>query len=208
MNELQRQKAIKALEEKKAKEHKQFLAMTFHLGAFTQLHCMGVMLPYKVLYGLEKQVHEGTFKEVLPNKFYPNPAITLKTMWSRPNAPLDTKGVPINEHGFPDLTADKDFQRKLEEYKQREAAEKTPVEKWGYWYGRFLIEYDIPAFTDFDIWGKKPEDAEEKKVIDGLKAAYLEVWHDCKEHPENYNFEPIPRLEEHKTIYDVDYGYI
>ena len=208
MNAQQQQKAVKALEEKKAKEHKQFLAMVWHLGAFTNLHLMGVMLPYKVLYGLEKQVHEGTFKEVLPNKFYPNPAITLKTMWSRPNAPLDTKGLPINEHGFPDLTADKDFQRKLEEYKQREAAEKTPAEKWGYYYARFLVPYDIPAFTDFDYWGKVPEGSDEKQAIDCLRAACLEAWRDCKAHPENYNFEPIPRLEEHKTIYDVDYGYI
>lgn len=82
MNAQQQQKAIKALEEKKAKEHKQFLSMLFHTGAFTQLHCMGVMLPYRALYGLEKQVYEGTLKEVLPNKFYPHPAITLKTKWS------------------------------------------------------------------------------------------------------------------------------
>lgn len=208
MNELQKQKAIEALERKKTKERKQHHAMFYRLEAFSRLHMGDVFLPYRVLYDLAKQEHEGTFKEVFPNKFYPHPAITLKTMWSRPNAPLDTKGVPINEHGFPDLTADKDFQRKLEEYKQREAAEKTPVEKWGYWYGRFLIEYDIPAFTDFDIWGKKPEDAEEKKVIDGLRAACLEVWHDCKEHPENYNFEPILKKEEDKTLYDVGYGYI
>ncbi len=61
---------------------------------------------------------------------------------------------------------------------------------------------------EFDYWGKVPEDAEEKKVIDGLRAACQEVWHDCKEHPENYNFEPIPRLEEHKAIYDVGCDYI
>ena len=100
------------------------------------------------------------------------------------------------------------FRIELEAYKQREDAEKMPIEKWGYWYGRFLIEYDIPAFTDFDYWGKVPEDAEDKKVIDGLRAACQEVWHDCKEHPENYNFEPIPRLEEHKAIYDVGCDYI
>jgi hypothetical protein len=208
MNELQRQKAIQAIEKQKAKEHKKMLAMMFHLGAFTKLHCMGVLLPYKVLYGLEKQEQEGTFAEIPPNPYYPHPAITLATKWSYPKPPEDTKGLPLNEHGFPDLKVDNDFRIELEAYKQREAAEKTPIERWGYWYGRFLIEYDIPTFTDFDYWGKVPEDAEEKKVIDGLRAACLEVWHDCKEHPENYNFEPIPRLEEHKAIYDVDYGYI
>lgn len=208
MNELQKQKAVEAIERKNAKERKQRLAMMYHLGAFTRIHIDGVLLPYRVLYDLEKQEHEGTFKEVFPNRFYPHPAITLKTMWSRPKAPFDTKGLPINEHGFPDLTADKDFQRELEEYKQREAAEKTPIDKWGYYYTRFLLPYDIENFTDFDFWGKKPESTEEKEIISHLKAACLEVWHDCKVHPENYNFEPIPRLEEHKTIYDVYYGYI
>lgn len=70
------------------------------------------------------------------------------------------------------------------------------------------MPYDIPAFTDFDYWGKVPDGSDEKQAIDCLRAACLEVWSDCREHPESYNFEPIPRLEEHKTIYDVDYGYI
>ena len=208
MNELQKQKAIEVLAKQKDTEHKKMLAMIFHLGAFTKLHCMGVMLPYKVLYGLEKQEQEGTFTEIPPNPYYPHPAITLATKWSYPKPPEDTKGLRINEHGFPDLKADNNFRIELEAYKQREDAEKMPIEKWGYWYGRFLIEYDIPAFTDFDYWGKVPEVAEEKKVIDGLRAACQEVWHDCKEHPENYNFEPIPRLEEHKAIYDVGCDYI
>ena len=39
MNAQQQQKAIKALEEKKAKEHKQFLAMLFHTGVLTR-YCM------------------------------------------------------------------------------------------------------------------------------------------------------------------------
>lgn len=116
--------------------------------------------------------------------------------------------MSINEHGFPDFTADKDFQMALEEYKQQEAAEKTPADKWGYWYARFLLPYDIEKFSDFDFWGKKPEDAEEREIVNNMRAACLEVWHDCKAHPENYNFEPIPRLEEHKAIYDVGYDYI
>lgn len=208
MNELQRQKAIQALEKQKVKEHKKMLAMAYHLAAFTKLHCMGVMLPYKVLYGLEKQEQEGTFTEVMPNPFYPHPAITLATKWSYPKPPEDTKGLPINEHGFPDLKADNDFRIELEAYKQREAAEKTPIDKWGYYYARFLLPYDIENFSDFDFWGKVPEDAEEKKVIDGLRAACLEVWHDCRTRQEEYNQEPIMRKEEDKTIYDVPYDYI
>lgn len=208
MNELQKQKAIQAIEKQKAKEHKKMLAMMFHLGAFIKLHCMGVLLPYKVLYGLEKQEQEGTFAEIPPNPYYPHPAITLATKWSYPKPPEDTKGLPINEHGFPDFTADKDFQRELEEYKQREAAEKTPIDKWGYYYARFLLPYDIENFTDFDFWGRNPESTEEIEIISHLKAACLEAQADCREHPESYNTEPVLRKEEDKTIYDVPYGYI
>ena len=129
-------------------------------------------------------------------------------MWSRPKAPFDTKGLPINEHGFPDLTADKDFQRELEEYKQREAAEKTPIDKWGYYYARFLLPYDIEKFSDFDFWGEVPKTEEEREVINNLKAACMEVQADCRENPQDYNTEPVLRKEEHKYIYDVPYGYI
>ena len=71
-----------------------------------------------------------------------------------------------------------------------------------------LLPYDLESFSDFDYWGKVPENSEEKQVVDGLRAACLEVWKDCKEHPEEYNLEPVPRLEEHRNLYDVPYGYI
>lgn len=207
MDELQKQKAIKALEEHRAKEHKKMLAMMFHLGAFTKLHCMGVLLPYKVLYGIEKQKHEGTFTEVEPNAFYPHPGVSMKVKNSEPHYNGDYQSV-IGADGQPDFTLDAEYQREWQEYQQRIDAEKTPADKLGYWYGRFLIEYDIPAFTDFDIWGKMPENTEEKNAVDGMRKAFIEIWEDCKVHPEEYNQEPIPRLEEHKSLYDVGYGYI
>ena len=207
MNELQRQKAIQAIEKQKAKEHKKMLAMMFHLGAFTKLHCMGVLLPYKVLYGIEKRLYEGTFEEVPPNAFYPHPGMSIKTKNSEPHYDGDYKGI-AGADGFPHFELDAEYREQWQEYQQRIDAEKTPVDKLAFWYAKFLIDYDIPSFSDFDLWGKMPEDAEEKKVVDGLRAACLEVWHDCKEHPESYNFEPIPRLEEHKSLYDVPYGYI
>lgn len=207
MNELQKQKAIKVLEEKKAKEHKQFLAVMFHLEAFAKLHIDGVFLPYRVLRDLAKQKHEGTFTEIEPNPFYPHPAVTKEMENSKPNYTGDYKNI-TKADGTPDFMLDSEYKQQWEEYQKRIKAEKTPIDKWGYWYARFLIPYDIEKFSDFDFWGKLPEDLEEKKAIDCLRAACLEVWHDCKEHPESYNFEPIPRLEEHKTIYDVGYGYI
>ncbi len=208
MNELQKQKAIEALERKKAKERKQRHAMLYHLGAFTRLHMGDALLPYRILYDLEKREYEGIFKEIMPNRYYPAPAITLKTMWSRPNLPFETKGLPINEHGFPDLTADREFQRELEEYKQREAAEKMSADKWGYWYARFLIPYDIEKFSDFDFWGEVPKTEEERQIIGNLKTACIEVQADYRENPQDYNTEPVLRKEEHKTMYDVPYGYI
>lgn len=81
MNELQKQKAIEELAKQKDTEHKKMLAMMFHLSAFTKLHCMGVMLPYKVLYSIEKQLYEGTFSEVPPNPFYPHPGMSMREVY-------------------------------------------------------------------------------------------------------------------------------
>lgn len=202
MNELQKRKALEAIEKQKAKEHKKMLAMMFHLGAYSKLHYMGVLLPYKVLYGIEKQKHKGTFTEVEPNTFYPHPGVSMKVKNSEPHYNGDYQSI-IGADGQPDFTLDAEYQREWQEYQQRIDAEKTPADKLGYWYGRFLIEYDIPAFTDFDIWGKMPENTEEKNVVDGLRAAFTEIWEDYKAHPENYNHEPILKKEEDKALYDV-----
>jgi len=206
MNELQ--KAIEALEKQKEHERKKNHAMIYRLGAYTKLHYEGVMLPYKVLYDLEKAEHEKTFREVPPNPFYPNPAISLKTKWSMPSYMGDYKGISENKTGFPDFKADTEFQRQWEEYEQRKESEKMPLDKWGYWYARFLLPYDLALFSDFDFWGSVPQDEEEKKIISQLRGACIEAQADCQEHPEEYNLEPIPRLEEHKAVYDVPYGYV
>lgn len=208
MNAQQQQKAIEALDRQREKERKQHYAMMYHLGAYMKLHYEGVILPYKVLYYLEKAEHEKTFTEVPPNPYYPAPAITLKTKWSMPNYEGDYKKVPLDKDGYPDFLADTEYKKKYEEYKQREKAEKMDIEKWGYWYARFLLPYVLSSFSDFDWWGELPKTEEERAVINNLKAACVEAQTDCREHPEEYNLEPIPRLEEHKTIYDVPYGYI
>lgn len=207
MNELQRQKAIQALEKQKVKEHKKMLAMMFHLGAFTKLHCMGVMLPYKVLYGLEKQEQEGTFTEVMPNPFYPHPGVSMAVKNSEPHFNGDYQNI-IGADGKLDFRLDAEYREQWQEYQQRIDAEKTPTDKLAFWYGRFLIDYDIPSFSNFDFWGKMPEDAEEKNVVDGMRKAFIEIWEDCKAHPEEYNQEPILKKEEDKALYDVGYGYI
>ncbi|MCI8420543.1 MAG: hypothetical protein HFF79_08620 [Oscillospiraceae bacterium] len=215
MNELQRRKAVEALEKQKQQERKKNHAMMYRLGAYTKLHCEGVMLPYKVLYDLEKAEHEKTFTEVPPNPFYPAPAITLKTKWSTPKyegdeskLPLKTSSIFGEDITLPDLMADDEYRKKCEEYEQRVKSEKLSIEKWDYWYARFLLPYDLSSFTDFDWWGELPKTEEEREVINNLKAACMEVQADCRGNPQDYNTEPVLRKEEHKNIYDVPYGYI
>lgn len=208
MNIQQRQKAIEALERQKEKERKQRHAMMYHLLAYVDLHFDGVLLPYRILRDLHKAEHEGIFKEILPNSYYPNPAVTLKTKYSEPHYTGDYTDLKLTNDGFPIFTSNAEYRQQYEEYQKRIDAEKTPLDKWAFWYGRFLISYDIEKFSDFDFWGKVPENSEEKEVVGHLRAACLEIWHDCKEYPQNYNMEPVLRKEEHKSAFDVGYGYI
>ncbi|MCM1220012.1 MAG: hypothetical protein NC548_36535 [Lachnospiraceae bacterium] len=208
MNAQQQQKAAAALERQKEKERKQRHAMMYHLLAFGDLHFEGVLLPYRILYDLHRAEHEKTFNEVFPNKFYPHPAITLKTKYSFPRYEGDFNSLPKDKDGLPILSADLEHMKKVEEYKQREEAEKLSIDNWGYYYARFLLPYDLSSFTSFDWWGELPKNEEAKKVVDGLKAACIEVQADYKMNPQNYNTEPVLKKEEHKTIYDVGYGYI
>ncbi len=208
MDETRRLKAIEALNKKKDRERMQRRAMLHHWAAYAKLHFDGVVLPYRILLDIERREHDGEFKEVCPNPYYPCPALSLKAVYSRPTPPTDKKDLPLNEHGLPDAMSDAEFRAAYKEYEQRVEAEKMPLDKWGYYYGKFLTPYNLEAFSTFDFWGKVPEDAEEKKVVEDFRAVCLEVWRDCKEHPENYNFEPVPRLEEHIQMYDVGYGYL
>lgn len=208
MNELQRQKAIEALEKQKKQERKKNHAMMYRLGAYTSLHYDGVMLPYKVLYDLEKAEHEKTFTEVPPNPYYPNPAVTLATEYSKPSYMRNTKDSPLNDSSLSNLKEDAEYQKQWEEYERRKKSEKMQLDKWGYWYARFLLPYELASFTDFDWWGEVPKTEEERQVIDNLKAACMEVQADCRGNPQDYNTEPVLRKEEHRNIFDVSPCYI
>lgn len=207
MNELQRQKAIEALERKKERERKQNHAMLCHLWAYIQLHCNGVLLPYRVLYDIEKSTHEKTFTEVPPNPYYPHPAVTLATENSAPPYPAGVK-FTLDDKGYPNFLSDPEYKKQYDEYLQRVEAEKMKIDDWGYWYARFLLPYDLATFSTFDWWGEKLKDEDARQAVENLKAACLEVWTDCKEHPENYNMKPVLKEEAHKTKYNVPYGYI
>lgn len=163
MNAQQQQKAIEALDRQREKERKQRYAMMYHLGAYMKLHYEGVILPYKVLYDLEKAEHEKTFTEIPPNAFYPAPAMTLKTKYSMPLYEGNTKNIPSNENGLPNFKADAEYQKQYAEYEQRVESEKMGVDKWGYYYARFLLPYDLSSFTNFDWWGELPRDEESRR---------------------------------------------
>ncbi len=208
MNELQKQKAIEALDRHKEQEKKKRCAMLHHLAAYAKLHYMGVLLPYRVLNDLEKAEHDKTFNEVPPNPFYPAPAMTLKTSLSAPPMPTDSNRTPTGASGYPDYRINEEYRKQWEEYQQRIEAEKTPSEKWGYYYARFLLPYDLKTFSDFDFWGEISKDEETKRLIDEFRATCIKAQEDCREHPEDFNLEPIPKLEEHKHKYDTPYGYI
>lgn len=194
MNAEQREKALEALRKKKELERMQHKAMAFHFMAFGKLHFDKVLLPYRILYDIEKQMFEKSFHEVPPNEFYPAPAMTLKTKYLQPAI---SSTMDIDE-----------LEQQRAEYKKIVDAEKMDSDKWDYYFARFLLPYDLLSFSDFDFWGKVPEDKDEKQTLQEFKRVCIEAQTGCREHPEEYNLEPIPRLEEHKAIYDVPYGYV
>lgn len=215
MDELQKQKAIKALERHKEQERKKLHAAAYRLAAFSKLHCEGVLLPYRILLDISRAEFEKTFTEVSPNPYYPAPAMTLKTKWSAPKYEGDTSKLPLKtvlimgeDITLPDFSADEAYRKECEEYDKIVKSEKLNMERWGYWYGRFLDRYDLSSFTDFDWWGELPKTEEERQIIDKLKAACMEVQADYRKNPQNYNTEPVLRKEEDRNIYDVGYGYI
>lgn len=193
MNAEQREKALEALDKKKELERKQHKAMAFHLMAFGKLHFNKVLLPYRILYDIEKQIFEKTFHEVPPNEFYPAPAMTLKTKYLQPTI---SSTMDIDE-----------LERQRAEYKKIVDAEKMDSDKWDYYFARFLLPYDLTSFTDFDFWGKMPE-REEKQMVDEFRQLCIEVQADCRDSPEKYYLEENPRLHEHISKYDTSYGYI
>lgn len=194
MNAEQREKALEALDKKKELERKQHRAMAFHLMAFGKLHFDKVLLPYRILYDIEKQMFEKTFHEVPPNEFYPAPAMTLKTKYLQPTI---SSMIDIDE-----------LERSREEYSRLVDSERMDSDKWEYYFARFLLPYDLLSFTDFDYWGKMPEGENEKRMIDEFRQLCIEVQADCRDSPEKYYLEENPRLPEHTKIYDTPYGYI
>lgn len=194
MNAEQREKALEALEKKKELERKQHKAMAFHLMAFGKLNFNKVLLPYRILYDIEKQMFEKTFHEVPPNEFYPAPAMTLKTKYSQPTI---SSTIDIDE-----------LERSREEYSRLVDTEKMDPDKWGYYFARFLLPYDLSSFTDFDFWGKMPESENEKRMVDEFRQSCIDIQTDCRDYPEKYYLAENPRLQEHISKYDTPYGYI
>lgn len=198
-------KLQEAIDRKKKQESAQRLSMMYHLSAYFKLHFDKVLLPYRILYNLEKQEHDKTFLEVPPNPFYPAPAMTLKTKWKFPHYSGDYAAIQ-ERNGYPNFS--EAMKEELEEYNRIVEAEKMDISKWGFYYARFLLPYDLNSFSDFDWLGENPKDEEEKELLKNFKAACIEAQADCKAHPDKYNMIPIERKEEDKNLYDVPYGYL
>ena len=168
MNTYKQEKAIEALERRKELKSKQRCSMTVHLIAYCKLHCDGIILPYRILYDIEKRVLEKTFNEIPPNRFYPKPDITLEIYSLMPKP------------------GDSNYIKSLNEYKKKVEAEKMDSDKWDYYYARFLLPYDLEAFSDFDFLGEIPKNDNERQTLQNFKELCIEVQQDCKKHPENY----------------------
>lgn len=210
----QQEKARETLAKKKAQDKEKREAMMYHLAAYTDIYGFKIMLPYRILYDLHRKAHEGEFKEVFPNKYYPQPGMSWKLKYGEPRYNGDESKLPTKPFTYegktveiPDKLADPEYRKEWEEYQAKCKAEEMDMEKWGYWYGRFLEPYNFSTFTAYDFYGRVAEDGEEQPTEDYRKLC-IETQADFREHPENYNTEPVERKEEHKTLFDVPYGYI
>lgn len=211
----QQQKAHEAISKAKERETKQRRAMMYRLLAYADLHFDKILLPYKILYDLHKAEHEKTFTEIFPNKYYPQPGISLKLKYGKPDYRGDTSKLPLKPFTYegktievPDLMADPEYKQQTEEYESKVQAEKMDISQWGYWYSRFLLPYDLESFTDFDFWGDIPKDDEERQLIQTFRNACIEAKKDCQAHPDRYNMKAVEKLTEHREKYDTPYGYI
>lgn len=211
----QQEKARQALEKKKSQDREKLYAMIWRLAAYTDIYGFKIMLPFRILYDLHKAEDEGTFTEIFPNAYYPQPAISVKLKYGRPVYSGDTSKLPLKQFTyegkttyFPDEMADPEYKAQIEEYNRKADAEKFDSEKWGYWYARFLEPYDFQTFSPYDFWGRTEFEDGEEPDTENYRKLCIETQKDFREHPENYNTEPVERKKEHKTQFDVPYGYI
>ena len=184
----QERKAQAALERKKAEKKKQLMAMATRYVA--KMRMAETKLPFRILYDLE--LNSSKSNEIMPNRYYPKPAVTLKTASLRPPIP-DTEEQKNSE-----------YWRRMEEWKAADREEYWKPEQWEHLFARFLLAYDLDKFRNIDWTGEKiPENTEQR-----AKTYFKQVQQDAKKHPEKYFLEPNPRRQEHIRLYAVGVGYL
>ena len=196
------EKAKQALEKKRLQDKEKRNAMLYHMEALADIYIFDVFLPYRVLRDLHQKEHEGTFMEVFPNSFYPLPGKPVSLESEHPVYRGDISKLPKKIVVFdgqavelPDVMADADYRQQSEIYQRKVDDSKMDSGNWGYWYGRFLDPYDFSTFTAYDFFGRVADDGEEFPIEDFRKLC-IDIQTDFRKHPENYNTEPVLRLEE------------
>ena len=144
-------------------------------------------LPYRILIDI---LQDNTSKEIQPNRFYPAPAETLKAEELKP--------------GIEDIR----YKEKMIEYENQLKEEEWKEDKWQYYFGRFLVGYDINNFTFFDFIGSNNINDAKGINIKEWKQLLLDTQKKMQEEPNKFYLEPNERKEAHLKKYNVPMGYM
>lgn len=169
----QQMKAMEALAKKKEIDKKKDIAMLWRMLALLKIQ--DTLLPYRILYDLEKAESQKALKnDIAPGKYYPLEKLPneVECLRSIPECKLDEQALMK-------------LRKEMQIFEQEEAKYIINKDNWQYYFAHFLLPYDIDKFTEFDITGRT-----EKKVTDQeltkIKQYLSKVRQDCIEHPEKY----------------------
>ena len=176
-------KAKEILKQHKELKIKQNKALINRLIAITLIN--ETCLPYRVLMDL---LQNKESKEILPNRFYPNPSESLIAAALKPTI------------------EDMLYEEKMTRYKEQLQREEWQSQKWRYYFARFLIGYDVEKFTLFDFIGNNSNDSNIN--IEEWKRLLIETQKEVTEKPNEFYLEPNERKEEHQKKYNVPIGYM
>ena len=90
----------------------------------------------------------------------------------------------------------------------QEFALKYKEDKWQYYFGRFLVGYDINNFTFFDFIGSNNINDAKGINIKEWQQLLLDTQKQMQEEPNKFYLEPNERKEEHLKKYNVPMGYM
>ena len=196
LKELQRKKALQILEYKKQQERMQRRAFCELVINKTITQETGI--PYKIIKDLREKERIGEFTEIMPNRFYPAPGMSLEARYAN-------EGLMGLEFGTPLWREKSEEAEHLEEmcYKW-DLKTSQGIKKWEYYMARFLMGYDFDTFINVDWTGQKIPECE----AEDIKKYYKSIQQNCRDRPEEFYLEENLRLQEHLRVYDCPYDYI